>query len=140
MRKEYVNISTEKTDCYTKICQDDCLCLNCYKVHSAILNKIDAEEEGSDSKHRSMIEGWKQSLESKEFNCCCCVKALQHVANNLLQERAFLLPQVCHVFLHKYGVLHIGDIRSVNLNIDTKTCSLKFSSRWLLNQLILYRA
>ena len=87
-----------------------------------------------------MIEGWRLKLESEELDSllAAVLKTVQHVANNLLQERALLLPLVCRVFLKAYGVHHADSIQSVNLEIDTGKSRVKFSSRWLLNQLILH--
>lgn len=87
-----------------------------------------------------MIEGWRLNLESEELDSllAAVLKTVQHVANNLLQERALLLPLVCLVFLKMYGVHHADSIQSLNLEIDTGKSRVKFSSRWLLNQLILH--
>ena len=120
--------------------RDDCLCLTCYKVHLKILKQLDVKEEGSDATLRSMIEGWRLKLESEELDSllAAVLKTVQHVANNLLQERALLLPLVCRVFLKAYGVHHADSIQSLNLEIDTGKSRVKLSSRWLLNQLILH--
>ena len=104
--------------------KDDCLCLTCNKVHLSILKQLDTEQEGSDATLRSMIR-WRLSLESKglDRSFVAVLKTVQHIANYLLEGRALLLPQVCHVFLNAYGLHHAGSIKVLNLEIDTGRCN-----------------
>lgn len=55
------------------------------------------------------------------------------VAQKLLEERALLLPQAVTVFLDNYP--HSS---SPDLHLELEYGRVRFSPRWLLNQLILY--
>ena len=57
-----------------------------------------------------------------------------HVAIELLQERALLLPQVCTVFLSKCGAVS----NPSQLYLEVGDSEVQFSSRGLLHQLIVY--
>ena len=58
------------------------------------------------------------------------------VAQYLLLQKAILLPWVCQVFLTAYGIQYTGDIKSVQVTLEVGDSSVKFSSCWLLHQLI----
>ena len=45
---------------------------------------------------------------------------------------------VMYVFLQAYDVQCIGDIKSVQINLEMVEYNVQFSSRWLLHQLIVY--
>ena len=64
--------------------------------------------------------------------------AILFVAEHLVQNKALLLPQVCRVFLEAYGVLYTDSIKSVDLTLEVGENKVKFSSRWVLNQLIIH--
>ena len=64
------------------------------------------------------------------------LKVVLYLSESLLQQRAVLLPTVCQVFLETYGGSHSGSIVSVELNLEVGDS--RFSSRWLLHQLITY--
>ena len=66
------------------------------------------------------------------------LKVVLYLSDSLLQQGAVLLPTVCQVFLETYGVSHSGSIASVELNLEVGYNTVKFSSRWLLHQLIIY--
>ena len=84
----------------------------------------------------SLTEIWRAKASDKDTDrlTVAVLKAALFVAEQLLQQKAVLLPQASQVFLQAYGVNHTGSIKSVELNLEV----VQFSSRWLLNQLIVY--
>ena len=66
------------------------------------------------------------------------LKAVLHVSEHLLHQKAVLLPDVCHDFLEAFGITHYGGIASVDLRLEMGDSTVQFSSRWLLHQLIIY--
>ena len=57
------------------------------------------------------------------------------VARELLNQRAVLLPHVSRVFLHTYGQSTIDNDEQI---LEGREGTIKFSSRWLLKQLIMH--
>ena len=88
----------------------------------------------------SLTEIWRAKASDKDTDrfTVAVVKAALFVAEQLLQQKAVLLPQASQVFLQAYGVNHIGGIKSVELNLEVGEGAVQFCSRWLLNQLIVY--
>ena len=41
----------------------------------------------------------------------------------MLAQKAVPLSWACHVFLHAYGVQWIGDIKSVQVNLEMAECN-----------------
>ena len=66
------------------------------------------------------------------------LKAVLHVSEHLLHQKAVLLPDVCHAFLEAFGITHYGCIASVDPCLEMGDSTVQFSSRWLLHQLIIY--
>ena len=62
------------------------------------------------------------------------LQAVLFVADNLLHQRAVLLPQVCQVFLQTHSRVE----QASELVLEVDNTLVKFTSRWLLHQLILY--
>lgn len=59
------------------------------------------------------------------------------VAQQLINDKALLLTTASFFFLQEYtGETQIDSIASVELEIDTGNSTVKFTSRWLLHQLI----
>ena len=88
----------------------------------------------------SLTEIWRAKASDKDTDrlTVAVLKAALFVAEQLLQQKAVLLPQASQVFLQAYGVNHTGSIKSVELNLEVGEGTVQFSSRWLLNQLIVY--
>lgn len=58
------------------------------------------------------------------------------VAKQLQQDRALLLPKAVAVFIHSYAP---GDDKTIeNMHLEVGENTIKFSSRWLMSQLIMY--
>ena len=123
----------ESTGFEGEIKDDDTICMSCYKCHLSIL------QETSGSINRAALEydinTWKHQLPNCEDTLTIALlTSVVHVATELLQDRALLLPQVCDVFLSKYGTVR----NSSQLYLEVGDSEVQFSSRWLLHQLIVY--
>ena len=100
---------------------------------------VDTIQETSGSLNRAALEydinTWKHQLPNCEDTLTIALlTAVVHVATELLQDRALLLPQVRDVFLSKYGTVR----NSSQLYLEVGDSEVQFSSRWLLHQLIVY--
>ena len=51
-------------------------------------------------------------------------------------QKALLLPWVCQVFLDVYGIQPSEDTNTVQVTLDVGGSSVKFTSSWLIHQLI----
>jgi len=129
---------TEFTD--ISISPDDWLCSSCYNVHCSIIKTMHSEENGTDEMLAKAIETWEGTTKTHNVSklTIAVVKSVLFVAKHLLQQKALLLPHVCHVFLEAYGVNIMEDNKSVQLTLEVEESSVQFSSRWLLHQLIFY--
>ena len=118
---------------------NDYLCNTCYKLHLTIATAVCSQESPPKCTLQGAIQAWlaKTDDENADPLTRSVLKAVLYVAEHLLQNKALLLPQVCHVFLQEYGVPHFGSIKSVDLTLEVGESVVKFSSRWLLNQLII---
>ena len=83
------------------------------------------------------IETWEDTIKNDNDNLTNAIlTAVLFVANSLLSQKAVLLPWVCQVFLEAYGVQQGEDVRSVY--IEERERKIQFSSRWLLDHLIVH--
>ena len=101
---------------------------------------LDSKQEGTDSMLRSMVVTWKAEANGNDTGLLtvALLRSVLFVAEHMLQDKALLLPQACNIFLQAYRVNYTGSIRAVQLDLDIGDSSVKFSARWLLNQLIIY--
>jgi hypothetical protein len=61
------------------------------------------------------------------------------VAKALCHEKALLLSSACEIFVNMYsGETIIDSISYVELYLETEDSTIRFTSRWLLNQLIIH--
>ena len=60
------------------------------------------------------------------------------VANHLVQDRALLLPAVSKLFISSYSFDYFLSSPVVDINLELGEYTIKFSLKWLLNQLILH--
>ena len=60
------------------------------------------------------------------------------MAEHLIHQKAVLLPWVCNVFLDTHSQALAGSKPTPSPILEVGESTVKFSSRWLLNQLILY--
>ena len=98
---------TDTTGTDTVISPDDYICTSCYNTHCTIAKSTKA-----------------------------IVSSVIYVAQHLLVQKALLLPWVCQVFLNVYGIQPSEDTNTVQVTLDVGDSSVKFTSRWLLHQLI----
>ena len=129
------------TNCDITISPQDILCYNCYKLHCSVLSTLNESQEGSDDALQADIKKWNTITHSEETNSLnkAILSAVIFVAENLVSQKATLLPVVCHVFLSSYcDTQPAGSIKSIELILEVGEGSVKFTSSWLLNQLILY--
>ena len=80
----------------------------------------------------------KYNDENTDVLTCAILHVVLAVSDHLLLEKAILLPQACKLFLDSHGVSHTSSIKSVDLDLDVGDSIIKLSSRWVLNQLMLY--
>ena len=80
-----------------------------------------------------LIDTWKQMITDDDIDAVtkATLHAVLYVAENIMHQRAVLLPSVSQVFLAAYTSDDTGDK-------DMLEGTIKYSTRWLLNQIILY--
>ena len=122
-----------------QIGNSDYICTNCYKVHCNIIKSLESQQNGSDNMLHDSIEIWKHTAENTtELVTKATLAAVMYVAKHLLQKKAVLLPWACRIFLQVYNINYTGSVNSVELCLELGESNVRFSSRWLLHQLIVY--
>ena len=85
------------------------------------------------------MQRWREQADNSDDKLTKAILAsVLFVGEHLVIEKALLLPQVCRVFLENYGVTLTDGLKSVDLNLEVGDSTVKFSSRWVLNQLIIH--
>ena len=86
------------------ISPNDYLCNTCYKIHLTIGTAVCSQEPAPKCTLQGAIQAWlaKTNDENADPLTRLVLKAVLYVAEHLLQNKALLLPQVCHVFLQEY--------------------------------------
>ena len=82
-----------------------------------------------------------QSKSPSGKQCILCSRMGQYMtrfANWRESEKGFVVKHLGSNPPETYGVSHSGSIASVELNLEVGDSTVKFSSRWMLNQLIIY--
>ena len=131
----------ETTGIRTNVTPGDLLCTTCYTLHLSILKALETQQSRpSDDALKNDMSIWDMKLRDPTTDTLtkAMLKVVLYLSESLLQLKAVLLPTVCQVFLETYGVSHSGSIASVELNLEVGDSTVKFSSRWLLHQLIIY--
>ena len=119
-----------------RILPTDVICNSCYKLHLTLTHARDQEPE---STLECDIPKWRAQVDENTNTLTKAVlTAVLYVAERLLQNKALLLPEVSRVFLEVYGVTHFDSIKSLDLTLEVGNSTVKFSSRWVLSQLIIY--
>ena len=134
---------TETTGSNVTIKKSDCACYACYKSHWSIVKALaPAEQQPSDATLKSDMDTWGVQLAEVTTDAVAKVvlKSVLLVSEHLLHQKAALLPHVCRVFLESYGVsLGCGSSTTgIDVDLEVGDSTVKFSSRWLLHQLITY--
>ena len=115
------------------------MCFSCYKLHCSILKSLNSstDYEGSDSGLQQNIKTWKNTVDSTDLLTSAVLSAVLFVAENLIQQKAVLLPWACQIFLQAYSDDQIGSTPT-ELTLEVGESCVRFTSQWLLNQLILH--
>ena len=111
----------------------DTICFTCYKIYNQILNDSEKEEVSYDSALNELISNLKTTPIKGDTLLVALNSTAIYVANHLLMQQALLLPHVSALFLQLYGTAS-----DQSPNVETGESTIKYSSRWLLTQLILY--
>ena len=106
-------------------------------MHLVILHHIGQQANEPIIKLKSDILIWKQKIKDENTNelTRAILAAVIFVADKLRQDRAVLLPHAVSVFLEKYTCTAPD---ANDLDLDLGEDKIKFSSRWLLHQLIIH--
>ena len=113
----------------------DYLCNNCYKSHLAIITELQRERVEAEKTLENCITRLRvQEEHADTLTYKSVVQSALFVAEHLVQDKAVLLPHVCRHFLTCCGVKS----QNLTLTIEENDCTVKFSSRWLLGQLIIH--
>ena len=120
--------------------ESDCVCNACYRAHVAMLKTTEKDmcKSDNDTQLMHLIDTWKMALADE--NTTAVMKATLHavlyVADEIMHERAVLLPSVSKVFLAAYTTDSETDSNVHVLEVGEGT--VKYTTRWLLNQIILH--
>ena len=113
----------------------DVICSSCYKLHLQIINNKGNKNEPNDSDLEAIIHQLDaQRREEHDIAQSALYAVGSYVANELYNQRAMLLPQASKMFLKEYGT---DDDDMYNVYIEFNKTSIKYSSKWLLEQLII---
>lgn len=124
---------------YSPVDSHDLICLTCYKMHTSILESIEESYLDPDICLLSDIELWEQAQKDTHSTLTKAILAtVINVGKHLLQNKALFLTSDGNIFLEAYGEEYSGSISSADVYIDTGDCTIQFSSRWFLNQLIIH--
>ena len=116
--------------------ESDNIFFSCYKSHLAIIKSIENEDSCTDYLLEDLITIWQYKYTDKETDKV--TSSLLHVVLFVVQEfinqRAVLLPNVSKMFCQVYDPEHID----TNLQLEVSEGTFTFTSKWLLNQLIVH--
>ena len=119
------------------ISDEDYVCSSCYKSHLALVKSHVEQGNSSDMHLNDLIAIWEFKLSDSTTDKL--TRTVLHtaifVARELLNQRAVLLPHVSRVFLHTYGQSTSDSNEQI---LEGREGTIKFSSRWLLKQLIMH--
>ena len=118
------------------ISASEVICSACYKKHLQIINKLENESHDCDCELKALIEQLQSQIDVTTKKAMKAILNVAiYVAGELLLQRALFLPKVSKAFLNEYGHNNIeSDLQT--LKIETDGAIIRYTSRWLLNQLI----
>ena len=130
---QYLN---ERTGFDGSVTATDTLCKLCYDMHLVILQHIEKQANAPHIQFQSKISMWETKLKDETVSelTRAILATVLFVAKNFQQGRALLLPHCVRVFLDNYPPAKDSD----DLHLELGDGTIKFSSRWLLHQLITY--
>ena len=118
---------------------DDVLCLICYKAHLTLLSEIEHEADTLENRLAGDIEKWLFIQQSVTHLNKSILEAVIFVARHLKQNKALLLSSASIIFTESYaGSKVTSNSSAINLNLETDDSTTKFTSLWLLNNLIIH--
>ena len=113
----------------------DLLCLACYKVYLSIFNFYKSQLQSLIDQLPINIKLVRPS--TNKLTCAILTTVVRFA--ECINEKAMLLSNACAVFMEAYtGETDIDSLSSVILEIENSVSITKFTSRWLLHQLILH--
>ena len=114
----------------------DYICSTCYKVHLAIIRSMESQSNTPDN--IELISIWECKISNENTDqLTTLILVLLFVVTELLHNRVDLLPHVSLMFIEAYKLCStVASQGLVRLEVGEGT--IEFSSRWLLNQLIMY--
>ena len=114
------------------ISNTDCICLSCYKSHLAMVKAHDQANQLSD-----MMVVWESTLSHSTTDRLtkATLHSVLYVAHEFENERAVLLPHISTLFCRQYLGPKPENQECV---LESQEGTIKFSSRWLLKQLIIH--
>ena len=122
--------------------ESDGICSACYRAQLAMVKSTEknVSRSSSDSQLTSLIEHWKVTIASEVTDTVtkATLHAVVHVANEITHERAVLLSRVSQVFLTSYTEDGDSETDRNVLVLEVGEGTVKYTTRWLLNQLILH--
>ena len=120
--------------------ESDCVCSACYRAHLAMLKTTEKDMCRSDNETQlvHLIDTWKMALTDEKITAVtqATLHAVLYVADEIMHQRAVLLPSVSKVFLAAYTTDSETDSNVHVLAVGEGT--VKYTTRWLLNQIILH--
>ena len=130
------NYLHDKTGFDARLAPTDTLCKSCYNMHLVLLQHIEEQASAPHLELQSDISLWKMKLQEETTDKLtrAVLATVIFVAQRFQQERALLLPHAVSVFLDNYP--RAKDNEELYLELGDGT--VKFSARWLMNQLITY--
>ena len=81
----------------------DAICYSCYRVHLSLINST----QSSDEQLEEFMQIWLEKFNDVNTSILTksILRAVLVVGDNLLRQRAVLLPQVSQVFFNTYGAV-----------------------------------
>ena len=117
--------------------ESDTICINCYKSHLAI---IEAENVSMNPENPNALEDlvslWELKYldENNDDITRSLLFVVLHVAREFINQRAVLLPHMSKMFCQAYDPESID----MNIRLEVNEGTISFTSKWLLNQLIVH--
>lgn len=117
----------------------DVPCLICYKAHLTLMSEIEHEADTLENRLAGDIEKWLFIQQSATHLNKSILEAVIFVARHLKQNKALLLSSASIIFTELYtGSKVTSNSSAIKLNLETDDSTTKFTSHWLLNNLIIH--
>ena len=118
------------------ISDSDTICINCYKSHLAIIKSVESESMNPESLLEDLISVWElKYLDDNNDNVTrSLLFVVLYIAREFVNQRAVLLPHVSKMFCQAYD----SENTDMNIQLEVSEGTTTFTSKWLLNQLLVY--